>query len=263
MIRLVCAALLLVAMTVGPVSAQLTVVQQWPTGTFPGGLAYDSERDHIWLVNNSTGEVREYTRTGTMVGMFLASDVGLTWPIGIDFEEATGHLWICDEYNPEQVVECTRDGVAISNFSVDALMQDCSGLAYCPMDDYLYIADDNASEVVIWTKTGTYMDRWSSMPVVDTDAICYMDGTNTLLVGDDNGAMIYEFTLDGTVLNSWNLISLLGIQGVDGLAYDAATANVFIGDSTTGAQIVYEVSGFHPPSPVESASWGKIKSLFQ
>lgn len=262
-VLLTTAVLLLLLSAAGPAVADLAVVQSWPVDTFPGGICYDADLDHIFLVNNSTGEVWEFTRTGGYVNMWPAAQVGLVWPIGMDIHPETHHLWVCDESTPEQVVECTRDGVAVSSFSVDALMEDCSALAYNPNDGLLYIADDNVSEVVIWTTGGDYLDRWSCLPNGDADALCYVPCTNTLYVGDDNGAMIYEFTLDGTFIQSWDLNALLGLQGCESLTVDPVAMTVFIGDSTTSSRLIYEVSGFFEPSPVEASTWGSLKALYQ
>ena len=76
--------------------------------------------------------------------------------------------------------------------------------------------------------------------------------------------MVHEFTLTGTLLNSYDMVALLGIHGVEGLAFDAATGHVFLGDSTTGAQIVYEIAGFVTGGVgVESASWSGIKAMYR
>ncbi len=257
------AALALSLAWTGSAAADLSIVQQWPVSEFPGGICYDSDRDHIWLVNDSGNDVQEYTRTGALVFQFPGTQVGLSLPIGMDFDAGTGNLWICDETTLEKVVECTREGVLVSEFSVDADMQDASGLAINTDNDHLYIADDNANEVVEWTKTGALIGRWSTAPNGDSDAITYLQASNTLLVGDDNGAMVFEFTVDGVLLNTWDVNALLGIRGVEGLAYDPATGNVFLGDSTAGAQIIYEISGFVAATPVEEMTWGGIKSIFR
>jgi len=253
---------LLLLASATPASSVLNIVQSWQPGTFPGGIAYDAERDHIWLVNDSTSELREYTRDGMLIQIIPGAQFGLSWLIGIDWDPNTGNLWICDENQPEQVAQVTRDGAFVSGFSVDADMQDAVGLTYCTTDGNLYISDDNASEVVSWTTGGTLMNRWSSLPCVDTDAICHIPFTNTLFVGDDNGATIYEFTLDGMLLNSYDLVALLGITGVDGLTLDPMTGNLFIGDSSI-PYTIYEVSGFFGPISVDETSWGHVKALFR
>lgn len=245
-------------------AAQLSIVQQWPVDQFPGGICYDSDRDHIWLVNDSDNDVIEYTRTGIFVSQFPGSQVGLSLPIGMDFDAGTENLWICDETSLEKVVECTREGVLVSEFSVDAEMDDASALAINTNNDHLYIADDNVNEVVEWTKAGVLVGRWSTAPNGDSDSITYLQVSNTLLVGDDNGATVYEFTVDGVLLNTWDMNALLGIQGVEGLAYDPGTGNVFLGDSTAGAaRIIYEISGFVTATAVEETTWGGVKSIFR
>lgn len=252
----------LLALMVTPALAALNIVQSWPPGTFPGGIAYDAERDHVWLVNDSSSELREYTRDGTLIQTIPGSDFGLSWLIGIDWDSSTGNLWICDENQPEGVAEVTRDGAFVSGFSVDADVQDAVGLALNTTDGNLYISDDNASEVVVFTTGGTFLNRWSTLPCVDADAICYVPYTNTLFVGDDNAAMIYEFTPDGTLLNTFDLAALLGITGVDGLTIDTNAATLFIGDSTS-PYVVYEVSGFWGPVSVEETSWAHIKANYR
>ena len=247
---------------VGSATASPTIVQSWAPGTFPGGIAYDADRDHIWLVNNSTGELREYTRNGVLIQTIPGSLFGMNWLIGIDWHPTTMNLWICDEYTPEQVAEVTRAGAYVSGFSVDPYVQDAVGLTYCTSDGNLYIADDNASEVVVFSTTGTFLGRWSSLPCVDTDAICHIEATNTLFVGDDNAAMIYEFTLGGTLVASYNLVALLGITGVDGLAVDQVAQTLFIGD-TSSPYTVYEVAGMWGPVTVSQTSWGRIKAMFR
>jgi uncharacterized protein YjiK len=242
--------------------AQLSIVQQWPVTEFPGGVCYDSDRDHLWTVDDSGNTVREYTRIGAFVSSFPGSQVGLSLPIGMDFDAPSGNLWICDESAPEKVVETTRNGVLVSEFSVGNDMQDASGLAINTNNDHLYIADDNASEVVEWTKAGALVGRWSTSPNGDADSICYIAASNTLLVGDDNGADVYEFTVDGVLLNSWDMIAELGIAGVEGLSSDPATGNVFLGDSSS-PRTIYEISGFVAATAVEDATWGSVKSLFR
>jgi uncharacterized protein YjiK len=264
MSRLVTALGLIVFFMAGPASAQLMVVQSWAIDTFPGGVAYDSDRDHIWIVNDSSNEVREYTRTGTFVSSFPGAGVGLVLPIGMDFHPGTQNLWICDETTVEKVVEVTRDGTLVSQFSVDLDVQDASGLAYDTTTDRIYIADDNASEVVIFTSSGSYVARWSAVPSGDADSICLLTTEGTLLVGDDNGAMVHKFSIAGGLIASYDMNALLGIQGVEGLSFDAATGNVFLGDSTTGATIIYEISGFVEGGvSVEPATWGAIKADYR
>lgn len=244
-----------------PALAELVIVQSWPVDTFPGGLCYDSDRDHIWLVNDSANEVREYTRDGTLLDMFPGDQVGLTLPIGMDFHPGTMNLWIADEYSPEKVVECTRDGVFVSEFSVDAAMADASGLAMDTNTGNLFVADDNSSEVVEWTQAGVEVGRWSSYPCVDTDSICFLSTEGNLLVGDDNAGMVYKFDTNGTLTQTYDMDALLGITGVEGLAFDATAHTVFLGDSDSN--YVYEISGFTTVVPVEKTSWSSIKVLFR
>ena len=263
MARLLLVAVVVVLVTVWtvPALADLAIVQSWPVATFPGGICYDSDRDHIWLVNNSTNEVREYTRDGTLLGMFAGDDVGLDWPIGMDFHAGTMNLWIADEYSPEKVVECTRDGVFVSEFSVDAAMADASGLAIDTDTGNLFVADDNASEVVEWTQAGVEVGRWSSLPCSDADAICFLSTEATLLVGDDSAGVVYKFDRDGALLEVYDTEVLLGIPGVEGLSYDANTYNVFLADSVS--DYVYEISGFAEVVAVEETGWGVIKAMFR
>ena len=263
MARLLLWAVVVVLVTVWtvPALADLAIVQSWPVDTFPGGICYDSDRDHIWLVNNSTGEVREYTRDGTLLETFPGDQVGLTWPIGMDFHAGTMNLWIADEYNPEKVVECTRDGVFVSEFSVDAAMEDASGLAIDTDTGNLFVADDNANEVVEWTQAGVEVGRWSSLPCNDTDSICFLSTEGTLLVGDDTAGVVYKFDTDGVQLGMYNTAVLLGITGVEGLAYDANTHTVFLADSDS--DYVYEISGFTTVVAVQTTGWGAIKAMFR
>jgi DNA-binding beta-propeller fold protein YncE len=262
------ARLLFVAVVVGlvavwtvPALADLAIVQSWPVDTFPGGICYDSDRDHIWLVNDSTNEVREYSRIGALLGMFPGSQVGLVLPIGMDFDAGTTHLWIADETTAEKVVECTREGVFVSEFSVDAAMQDASGVALDTNTGNLFVADDNAHEVVEWTQAGVEVGRWSTMPCSDADAICFLSTDGTLLLGDDTAGMVYEFDTSGGLIATYNMGALLGITGVEGLAYDANTYNVFLADSDS--YNVYEISGFVEIVPVEEIGWGAIKAMFR
>jgi uncharacterized protein YjiK len=254
-----------VALT-GTAFAQLTVVQQWSVGTlFPGGIAYDMDRDHVFMVTNSSNEFHEFDRFGTFINMWSGAGAQCNWPVGLDIHDGTHNLWVADEYTPEKVVECTRDGVFVSSFSVDAEMSDAVGIAYVDSRDQLYVCDDTpgVNEVVIWTPTGSLVGRWSTAPNGDTDSIAYLDATDTLLIGDDNGAVVYEWTLDGVLLNTYDMAALLGINGVEGLSYDPATGNVFLGDSTTGARNIYEIAGFVQATPVEQTSWGSIKAAFK
>lgn len=263
MSRLLMLAVVVVLVTVWtvPALADLAIVQSWPIDTFPGGIAYDSDRNHIWLVNDSSNEVREYTREGAFVGMFPGGQVGLVLPIGADFHTGTQNLWICDETTAEKVVECTRDGVLVSEFSVDAFMLDISGLAIDTDTGNLFAADDNASEVVEWTQAGVEVGRWSSLPCVDTDSICFLSTESTLLVGDDNAGMVYKFGTDGVLAETYDMAALLGITGVEGLAFDANTHTVFLGDSDSSN--VFEISGFTAVTPVERTTWGRVKGLYR
>jgi uncharacterized protein YjiK len=263
MARLLMLAVVVVLVTVWtvPALADLSIVQSWPIDTFPGGVAYDSDRDNIWVVNNSTGEVREYTRIGGFVSMFPAAQVGLTWPIGMDFHAGTMNLWICDEYNPEKVAEVTRAGVLVSEFSVDAAMDDASALAINTNTGNLYVTDDNSSECVEWTQAGAEVARWSTLPCVDSDSACFLSNEGNLLIGDDNAGMVYKFNTAGVMLEAFDMSALLGITGVEGLAFDANTLNVFLADSDS--DYVYEISGFTEMTPVEHATWGHIKNLYR
>ena len=253
--------LVLLCGCVGLALADLAIVQSWPHSSFPGGIAYDAERGHVWVVDETDGDVTEYTRDGVYVSSFLASAVGLFQPIGASWAMDTGNLWICDEYTPEQVVETTREGVWVSGFSVDPYVQDASGLAYDPNTGLLYVADDNAHEVIIFDTQGNYISRWSSLPCSDTDSICYVGCTNTLMVGDDTADTVYEFTLTGTLIQSWNMRTLLGIDGVEGLAADEDAATLFLSSGVT--DMVYEISGVWGPSPVTDGTWGSIKAMYR
>ncbi len=245
--------------------AQLSIVQSWQyTGGLPGGICYDSDRDHIWVVNHTGNSVQEYTRTGTFVSEFSGALVGLSLPIGMEFDATTGNLWICDGDDPEKVVETTRDGVLVSEFSVDLEMTDAAAIAIATSNDHVYVTDDDVNEVVEWTKAGALVGRWSAAPNGDADAICYLAASNTLLVGDDtqNAPYIYEFALDGTLLNSWDIEALLGIGGTEGFSYDAATGHVFLGDSSV-PDTIFEISGFEMATAVEQATWSGVKATFR
>jgi uncharacterized protein YjiK len=253
--------LVLLCGCVGLALADLAIVQSWPHSTFPGGIAYDGERNHVWVVDETDGDITEYTRDGVFVSSFLASPLGLMQPIGAGWASDSGNLWICDEYTPEQVVESTRAGAWVSGFSVDAYVQDASGLAIDVSTGLIYVADDNAHEVVIFDTAGNFIGRWSSLPCSDTDSITYVACTNTLMVGDDTADTVFEFTLTGTLIQSWNLSTLLGIDGVEGLAADEGAATLFVSSGVTDT--IYEISGIWGPSPVNDSSWGSIKAMYR
>jgi sugar lactone lactonase YvrE len=244
-----------------PALAQLTIVQTWTVDTVPEGICYDSDRDHIWLVNGAGNEVREYDRSGYHVDWYSGEVWDLTEPCGLCFHEGTGNLWIADSSDPEKIVECSTDGVVVSWFSVDLAMDNIAGLAVNSAAGLLYAADDSASEVVTFTLGGVEVGRWSSLPAIDIDSICYLPTEDRLLVGDDDAGLVYKFRSDGGFDEVVDIPASLGFTSVEALTFDPDALTVFF--ACSDCNTIVEVSGFTSETSISEAptTWSAIKAM--
>ncbi len=102
----------------------------------PEGIAYDSWRNQLNVIDGVNQEVYQYSLSGTLLGHFDVQVYGVSDPEGIDFNPISGTLFILSSSSNRIIVETTTTGSMIQSINVSASASSApAGLAYAPASD--------------------------------------------------------------------------------------------------------------------------------
>jgi hypothetical protein len=175
-------------------------------GTDPEGVAYDSWRDHLIVVDGSGLEVYDIDLVdGTLNGnetvtSFDVTGLGITTPEGVEFNPDNGHLYILSRTS-NKIAETTVDGTLFRYLDISsANANHPAGLAYAPASGdpgqkNLYIVDRGKDNDKFPFENDGKMYEVSFPPDVPpaVDA-----GPNQAII------VLNDATLDGTVIDGRN-----------------------------------------------------------
>ncbi len=132
----------------------------------PSGLLYDAANDILYMASSTDNAIYKIANASTvdtnqaLVLPVVQDAVHLHGPLDLGFTP-TGHLLVADSdgsnvdpNQPSEIVEYTRDGTFVAQFSLDPNNGGAFGLAIQHIGRFSRLAtvDDNASTVTIWTK---------------------------------------------------------------------------------------------------------------
>jgi len=237
-------------LAVAPCFAQTSVLS-WPTGTvFGGGIAYDPIADEIWVIDQTSDNIRQYTSAGAQLNVFPVPTG--TLPIGGFVHPTTGNVWVCDE--GEIFYEMDRNGVLVSGpFGTTPAITDVSAMTFDPASQTVFISNDSANLIhefdLMGNAIGGPIDV-SAAGSVDADGITYNPITRTFYLGEDTGDQIIEVDRAGALIASW---PLTGIASPEGLAIDTRSGILWVTDPVTDT--VEAITGI-VPAPTGSVVTG-------
>lgn len=240
-----------------PSPFQSTVVQRIDLATIsppipdPSGIAYVAD-SNTFLIND--GEVEEtvngithfqganlweVTMTGSVVRTANITKVPPTAaPVsneipGVAWNPHNGHYYFSDDdsYKIYDLAPGTDGLVGTADdlwFSFDTRAvgnTDPEGLAYDPVNNYLFVADGLNAEVYQYTINGTLVNRFdvSQYGVVDPESIEFNADSGTLLILSNHvNRIVIETTTSGALLRTINMAAA-GAYTPAGLAYAPAS----------------------------------------
>jgi len=174
---------------VGTADDRWTSFSTQPAGCVdPEGIAFDSWRGVLFVVDGTNREVYQYTTSGSLIGQFDVQVYGVTDPESIEFNDSSGTLFVLGSSSSRVIVEVTTDGALLGTYDVSSAgARAPAGLAYAPASDgsgvrRFYIVDrgidNNTSPTVVDGKMYE-MSAPSSAPVTTTTPALTASPTQT------------------------------------------------------------------------------------
>lgn len=104
--------------------------------TDPEGITYDSAHNSLFLSDGVNAEIYQFSLTGTLIGQFDVSQYGVVAPQSVDFNVASGTLFILEDGSNKVILETTVNGVLLRTISYSSIpTKDPGGLAFAPASD--------------------------------------------------------------------------------------------------------------------------------
>ncbi len=103
----------------------------------PEGIAYDSWHDRLFVADGANAEIYQYTTSGVLVGQFDVQAHGVADPESVEFNPASGTLFVLsNRQSGPIIVETTTTGALLGTIDVSATgANKPTGLAYAPASD--------------------------------------------------------------------------------------------------------------------------------
>lgn len=102
----------------------------------PEGIAIDTWNDQIVVVDGDNREVYQYTMAGSLVSHFDVLGLGAIDPEGIEFNPASGTLYVLSNSSNRVIIETSTGGALLNTYDVSAANATApAGLAYAPASD--------------------------------------------------------------------------------------------------------------------------------
>ena len=103
----------------------------------PEGITFNTQNNHLFVVDGHNAEVYEYTIAGNLVNHFDVGNYGVVDPESIEFNADTGTLFtMSSNRSAPVIVETAIDGTFLQTINIAATNADAAaGLAYAPASD--------------------------------------------------------------------------------------------------------------------------------
>ena len=121
----------------------------------PEDVTYDSLHNQLFVIDGVNAEVYQFAIGGRLLGHFDVLRYGVVDPEGIEFNQASGTLYVLSNDSNQIIIETTPDGSLLHTMDVSAQHGVApAGLAYAPASDgsganHFYVTDrgvDNDSD---------------------------------------------------------------------------------------------------------------------
>jgi tripartite motif-containing protein 71 len=242
---------------------------QWGTsgsgnGQFasPIGVAVDAG-GNVYVADNNNHRIQKFTSDGTYLTQWGSEGTGdgqFNHPCGVAVGPS-GSVYVTDRHN-YRIQKFSSSGTYLTQWSAGDGWAECpQGVAVDASGNAVYVAVGGntitgAQRIQKFTSDGTFLTQWGTYGSGNGQFSCpqgvAVDGSGNVYVADTNNHRIQQFTSDGTFVLTWFSFSPCFVAV-------AASGNVYVAD-TFNSRI--QVFG-SPPTPAQSTSWGRIKSLYR
>jgi len=229
------------------------------------GIAIDPANGHVFVGKYYGGTVLEYANDGTYIGSIGGGNIPN--PCGVALQPGTGNLLVSTGFG--HVVDIfTQGGAAAGSFGSSANFGYACDIAVAP-GGKLYISDETNTNVQVFTSAGAPLFAFGSggsgngqfsapsptaLAVDPTSGrVIVADyGNDRVEIFDGNGRYIEQFGSSGSGDGQFS--------GPFGVALDAGTHSLFIGDRGNNRVEVFSSCG---PSPVSISALPQTQQFGQ
>jgi hypothetical protein len=177
---------------------------------------------------------------------------GIGDPSAVAYVPSLGLLFIGDSEHDETPYNSTvnmftirTDGTYVGNHGLGSYTKEPTGLAYNPLDGFLYIADDDKAEVYWTSPTKPTVPLGSfdteRLGFLDTEDLKFDPLTGHIYILDGLMKQIIELTPDGKFFDSIKLPSAM--VDAEALAYDSRHDVFFVGSGASASIWVLDHQG--------------------
>ena len=165
------------------------------------GLAYDPFTDHLILRIGSGNTIRVIDRpAGKVKREFVVAEAPTTGGGDMAVRPRDGHLFLTHPTDPT-LIETTRSGRFVRQFSLDSLTGPATGVAYDTKNDHLLVLSGSVPSVVTTHNlAGKFLSRLT-LPFDGAPAsLAYDSATGEFYVSDNDAAYISVFDRQGKLV---------------------------------------------------------------
>jgi hypothetical protein len=194
-------------------------------GVVLAGLA----RSQIYVVNNLSGTIGEYTVSGAPINASLISGLSSPWGIALG---PNGHLYVPSHVN-WTIGEYTLSGAAVHSFLISY-----SSLTGAAVDSSgnIFVGDSQGRRITELNSSGAVVNRSLISGLSYLNGIEY-DGRGHLFVM--NGQTIGEYNTDGSAVNA---ALITGASNPYGIGFDSS-GRIYVPQQGLGTISLYSSSG--------------------
>ncbi len=172
----------------------------------PSGLAYDSTRHSLWVVDDSDASVSEMTTEGTVIRTL---DYEGDDPEGIAIHPDGQSLFVVEEHAGD-IVQIDTTGAVLHQFHLteyeSGTNRGFEGITYYPPEDRLYLVREaDPVIVVVMDMNGAIRNRIPVDFAPDLSGITYDPSTDEFLMLSDEAEKVYHMTPSGDLLFDWSI----------------------------------------------------------
>jgi YVTN family beta-propeller protein len=218
------------------------IVANVQVGRNPSGIAYDSGKKEVYVVN---------TIDGTVSVIDINNQVIATIPVGksptrIAYNSGKGEVFVTNEESSTVSVISDSKHEVVATITVDAGATNFgpTGVAYDSGQHKVYVANPHYNTVSI-IPDAAYQVKTTINNILGARAVAYDSGKGQIWVLTSGGVSVISDSND-------QVIASVGIAtGLYGIAYDSGKGEIFVTSTQDGA--VYMISdSFSTPNPTQT-----------